>query len=278
MKIEICKDREILPRKDRGVDWGAERTVLCRRGEKVVAWVKAHAAWQDRLTGYASEPAQLVLIDTSKAYEATTLHRGGRCSKKLLAEYAMEINDFIGCDVTLHPRYTVHVTETDPIEELRKLVEKWGGTLEKVSRDEIYAIEEQAGFAAAPFTGGLGVFWKDKRILFTEQTHWSAIIHEMGHVFVGKCEPENEPNEFDFFGWEYLIAKRFDIEAWRKENADYVVTEDGKSLGDLTNEFNERVMHGMNLDEKEFQALITERLQRAEELGMIQNGEPVTLR
>lgn len=112
-KIKVVQ-RIILPRRDGGSDWGTERFLLARRGKIELFWWKAHKAWQDRLIGYQPEPASLSLQLPQAGVNFTycitsTLHEGGRLSRKLLLQYADKINEAFGVKIAdkLDPQKTL---------------------------------------------------------------------------------------------------------------------------------------------------------------------------
>jgi hypothetical protein len=95
------KDRIIRPRIEGGCDWGAERIVLVRKGDKELFWRKACKSWASLLDGYRHDPAALMLCDhsnlTSGVPKEKTLHNtGGRLSKRLIMDHAEEIDKFFG--------------------------------------------------------------------------------------------------------------------------------------------------------------------------------------
>jgi hypothetical protein len=59
-----------------------------------------------------------------------------------------------------------------------------------------------------PFSNNLGVNW-EKKIVYVSMVAAGSdihgIIHEMGHVFASRKPPANS-KEYDFFGWEYVVA------------------------------------------------------------------------
>lgn len=120
----------------------------------------------------------------------------------------------------------------------------WGGEIKEVTPLEfeefIYQDKKgDTGYSRAPFaTGRLGLNYEKKQIIFVGDIPAADIIHEMGHVFACKYEPYRS-SEIDFFGWEYLLAKKFDIfEDWIKANNEYMICEDGShTIGEFNKEF-----------------------------------------
>jgi len=118
------------------------------------------------------------------------------------------------------------------IGRLVKLVNEWGGELRLVSEKqyESYCDGSNPEYAEAPFSSAsLGIDWEPKLIVYTARVEWFEIIHEMGHVFAttdGAFDDEID-EEFDFFGWEFLVAKRVkgNLATWIKSQSDYCVTD-----------------------------------------------------
>ena len=98
----------------------------------------------------------------------------------------------------------------------------------RVLREE--AFEELAGepgYSWAPFSNvGLGVH-HGRRLVVLEQAigrHQVAeVLHEAGHCFASRKEPDDTPEEFDFLGWEMAaaLAIGLPLSAWRDGNRDY---------------------------------------------------------
>jgi len=95
------KDRETRPRRTQGVDWGAERIVIVRLGNKELWWWRSHKSWAGLLLGYQHREARLCLADGShgKYEDRRTIHKGGRMSRRLFEQHAKEINEWFGQEV-----------------------------------------------------------------------------------------------------------------------------------------------------------------------------------
>lgn len=109
-----------------------------------------------------------------------------------------------------------------PIEILRAKCQKWGGDLVLMSSEEF---ERALDIQEAPFTTGLGVQYGRKTVIYTNpEVLWTDVVHEMAHVFASRVPPMRS-DESQFFGWEWLVGKRFvrDIPGWIKGYADYCV-------------------------------------------------------
>lgn len=112
-----------------------------------------------------------------------------------------------------------------PYKRLQKLVQRWGGTLERITPKEFKELVISSGtFADAPFAHNVGVDFKRKRILWHgKQPTVGNLIHEVGHVFASKKEPFSS-DEWSFFGWEHATARYVGAErSWFKASYDYYV-------------------------------------------------------
>jgi hypothetical protein len=104
-------ERIVRPRMTPGVDFGADRVVLVRDGDKELWWRLSHKTWMGLIFGYQHTGATLELV--SDAYlgypNLKELHEGGRLSRKLLTQYADKINKFFGCQVAqaIDPKKTL---------------------------------------------------------------------------------------------------------------------------------------------------------------------------
>ena len=150
-------------------------------------------------------------------------------------------------------------------ERLRAICEGWGGRLIELPEEE-YRQDQQ--IQEAPFSAGdLGIRWAAKEIVFTRRLPLEPveIIHEMGHVFAATGRPD-EIQEFDFLGWEYVLALEVGISRrdWVHENQHYAVTDDGDELGYMG--------YG------EVTTLLDERIRVATAAGLIREGKPVAIR
>lgn len=108
------------------------------------------------------------------------------------------------------------------IEYLKNLCNKWGWDLLEVSEEEFKIVCDNIEFKSAPFDHWIGINFNTRQILYTSQSSWTSIIHEMGHVFTIKDNRLIGVNELSFFGWEYQLAKEVDgVEAWMGSNYRY---------------------------------------------------------
>lgn len=139
---------------------------------------------------------------------------------------------------------------------LKSYIEGWDGTIERVA-DVAYDFQ-------APFNPLLGCDWNNKKFYYASRIVWDTqticgLIHEMGHVFASNEPPHQCKHEYDFLGWEWLLAEAIGIpmSSWRKGNGDYVVNGDCEYLG--------------TLNDTQLSKLITDRVDRAEELELTHN-------
>lgn len=88
-------DQIVRPRSERGVDYGNERLVLIRRGDKELTWEKGSKFFAGRgMQDYA--PASLVYrnyAERDATIHGTDIHEGGRLSRKLLKQYDKRIKN-----------------------------------------------------------------------------------------------------------------------------------------------------------------------------------------
>lgn len=163
---------------------------------------------------------------------------------------------------------------------LKRLAQDWGGTLThlpKTQYDKIHQKNEklpyrERTFEYAPFTSHrIGVMWAAKRVVYTGRVPWTVMTHELGHCFAASIYPDMS-REFNFFGWELYLVEHIggDMGVWEKANKQYIVTNDGGSLGDLV-----RTKTGR----KELDAIYRERKAFARKHGLVSStGVPLTIR
>lgn len=153
---------------------------------------------------------------------------------------------------------------------LADLCLQWGGELREVDAEgfaKASAAEvDWAGngtFWGAPFTSNLGILWREKIIVYTGAHAWSAILHEMGHVFASRKDPTHS-EEYDFLGWEYAIARSVGpLSEWWAGNEDYG-TSDGETFGSLS--------------PAKKRALIRDRVAHSRAIGLLDGWTPRTVR
>lgn len=77
--------------------------------------------------------------------------------------------------------------------------------------------------------------FKNRNVVFEKGCLGSSLIHEMGHLEFGIGESSNEPNEWEWHGWELRVARSIGIEnQFYLQNSDYMVDERGVELGSLS--------------------------------------------
>ena len=106
-----------------------------------------------------------------------------------------------------------HRELTKPIKRLLYKVVYWGGTIINVDESYFMSHMDEETFSEAPFTNNsIGVFWKKKHIVTVGVPHPGHLLHEMGHIFACKYEPNAvECDEFTFVGWEYKLAEEVGV-------------------------------------------------------------------
>lgn len=105
--------------------------------------------------------------------------------------------------------------------QLRRMVRSWGGDIILL---EGAAFPERV--AEAPFAWGVfGVDWYNKKIYARSGCFKRPMgfIHEAGHIFAVNSIP-TFAEEFDFMGWEYLMARELDVlTEWYVSMATYCI-------------------------------------------------------
>lgn len=153
------------------------------------------------------------------------------------------------------------------VEKLRELCRQWGGDLVEITEAQYEALVREGTdeFQPAPFTDkNLGVDYINKIVYYANKP-WYSILHEMGHVFASREEPNRATNEYDFFGWELAVVKLIgaNVDEWVRGNCDYVVTGD-VDLGSLS-------LDGVAKILEEIEGLARDR-------GLTVDGRPVAIR
>jgi hypothetical protein len=107
-----------LPREENGVDWGAERSVLLRFGEKELWFVPGHSVWNGIAMPRAYRRSSYRMVDTKAPdpFSYTTLWEG-RFSRKALRQNATRIAGFFRIPVEvalgIEPKKTVFVQSSE---------------------------------------------------------------------------------------------------------------------------------------------------------------------
>ncbi len=123
------------------------------------------------------------------------------------------------------------------VPKLRRLCRRWGGDLRCVTSDEFEQLKQTRAFYEAPFTHrDIGVIWSRKLVVYAGEIAWVEAIHEMGHVFASRMNPDHA-NELLFLGWEIAMVDHIkgDFPTWLAGNKEYETTKNGgQSLGDMS--------------------------------------------
>ena len=126
-------------------------------------------------------------------------------------------------------------TKHDHLTALARFCRQMRGQLKIVSYDDFddlfYPHDSMCnGYFEAPFTSAHGLNW-DRKIVYVVRgrEEVGSIIHEMGHVFATQVGPEDRQcREWDFFGWEYAIARQIGAtRTWSRHNGNYNTGEGG---------------------------------------------------
>jgi hypothetical protein len=159
---------------------------------------------------------------------------------------------------------------SDILSELNKFVTSWGNELVCVDTTyPLHAIPYRAPFLDSDIR--LGFDWGNKVIYYESRADICALIHEMGHVFASKSPPGKifGEDEFDFFGWEYLLALKAGLstdEFINMNDAYQVTNSDGE----------DRRMGSLSKFEQIH--LLEERVEYSKMNNLIIDGEPIAIR
>lgn len=152
---------------------------------------------------------------------------------------------------------------------LARITQGWGGAL---IGDDI-SPEDENGLSDAPFSMFFCVNHYTKRVYYNPEVlsypqEAAGVIHELGHVFACHDLPKDS-EEFDFFGWEWALAREVDmLDEWLKSIDSYTLP---ASAGDFTEDFG-------TLSPEEQSDVIEERVQHAQRLGLVNDDKPVCIR
>lgn len=109
------------------------------------------------------------------------------------------------------------------IQKLKAVAEQWGGNIiewptqryDQFAKAQAMLPYRRAGkakgmklrhFYEAPFTSKIGINWRDRTILYAGNVGWPDFVHEMGHTFACKANPDRSKEE-KFFGWELKLVE-----------------------------------------------------------------------
>lgn len=113
----VLEHRIIRPRCVPGVDWGAERIVLCRHGDRELWWHKSGKVWSARESVHSEGYLALVSGDVAGyPKKHGVLQTGGRLSRASFILNAIRIDEFFGCKIAgvLNPKHTVVIFHPEP--------------------------------------------------------------------------------------------------------------------------------------------------------------------
>lgn len=133
---------------------------------------------------------------------------------------------------------------------------------------EFNALNYQAGISRAP-DGWHAIDIRRRRVITVEEHACpGCVIHEMGHLFLIEAEPETCPDEWPWFGWEVVLARRARCyPTWSKSTKTYV-------LGDSCNG-----MEWGSAKPHEKRRLIADRIAHAKAIGLVnRDDEPLRTR
>ena len=166
-----------------------------------------------------------------------------------------------------------------PVQKLTRIARSWGGDVVRITAEQYSAIfpggfsSARPGFYENPFINKrFGTHPATKRLLYVDE-YWTGFVHELGHLFATKDTP-NEAEEWDFFGWEYCLAKKVGNTAvWCKNNGEY-------GIGSL--ELGMLVTHMMcnfgTLKPHEKKLVIADRIAAGKKAGIISRaGNPLSI-
>lgn len=156
------------------------------------------------------------------------------------------------------------------IGRLRRLARRWGGDVVELGQWDGFP----QGVAPAPFTAWLAIDYEMKLVYVRSPCNEATVgeaIHEMGHIFASTVGPYAS-KEYDFFGWEYAVARQLRlVRVWCEGAFDYSVPSDDDGRWPNT-EFGR-----LRPDQRE--ALLQERLQAARAKGLLTRcGKAVAIR
>lgn len=112
----------------------------------------------------------------------------------------------------------------------------------------------------SPFSSFCGIDWKAKKLYLTDEADPGDLIHELAHL-LATDKPLKKQEEFDFFGWEYILAKQLGVyDWWLGTIQNYYVTPE-REFGELS--------------QKEQRQVLRERKEYALKMGMINKDNKV---
>lgn len=170
---------------------------------------------------------------------------------------------------------TVH----EQLEDLGKICRDLGGRFLILPQaefdDAVDADEDICGPGTAGSRFEYAIHWK-KKILYAMRgtTHIGFIIHEAGHVFADRHDPDDDAcDEWAWLGWEIAVARRLGAwAAWSRQNASY-------HLGEGTRTGVGADKDWRDLSASERRAIVADRVAHAKKIGVLSpSGVPRSLR
>ncbi len=139
-------------------------------------------------------------------------------------------------------------------------------TLEKICNKagiNLKCVESILPQFRSPFNEDVGIDKENHVIFYTPfLLEHAIIIHELGHCLFG-CLKNGE--EYNFFGWEYAIAKKYNIlKEWIASQAIYIVGEEIVKYDELS-----------SLSEKQQNFVFNRRVRAAKKFGYIVDDDPI---
>lgn len=156
------------------------------------------------------------------------------------------------------------------MQKLLRFAKRHNVAMKHVSDAEYQRCQEDIDFSDAPFTDGMGVYWRSKILVYTDQTKWYELVHDLGHLLASNDTPD-QSTEYDFLGWEMRLTMTLDatkgLKDWRDGNNAYMVELDDTGLIEIG-----------DLSDQQFKRLVDDRIAAAKATGLIRNNRVIVLR
>ena len=170
----------------------------------------------------------------------------------------------------------------EQLEALARICRRLGGKLMILSRRNFIALledDDDEDGIALPLTAGsrheYGIDWRKKIIYVARGTnHIGYIIHEAGHVFADRHEPDDAKcDEWTWLGWEIAVARRIGAwHTWSRQNGNY-------HMGEGSADGVGKDKDWYDLSSVERRAIIADRLAHAKKIGLLtRRGAPRSVR
>lgn len=159
------------------------------------------------------------------------------------------------------------------LERLREMARAWGGDVREGTWPDRSTASSDV--SPCPFDDDLAVNHRRRIVLYRgSMPCLGGMVHEMGHAFALKMPPAR-CEEWAFFGWEYLVAKRAGCLAqWMESSGNYQVFVPA-GLGCVA--LGRHLEFG-ELTQLEQRRVLAERIHFARKNGLIKFGAPVSVR